>query len=277
VTGGLPAWLGPVADAARRIEGRHLTQFLPPADSSPRRGAVLMLFGSEVDAAVAEAASGADGGPPDGDILLTERAHDMRSHPGQVSFPGGTIDPGETAVAAALREAEEEIGVDPAGVAVFGSLPELWLPPSNFAVTPVLGWWRDPHPIEVASPEEVHEIHRVSIPDLVAPEHRIVVRHPGGWRGPGFLIGDAKDVIVWGFTGGILTRFFDFLGWLPPVSDPPVHDLPDYMLAEYVRRTSAAGARPGGRGADGLDLLEPNDTDDSDDPDDPAGTGAGEP
>ncbi len=242
----LPDWLRSVAEGARRIEGSDLTRFLPPPDSAPRRGAVLMLFGSTT--------TPADGGPT-GDILLTERAHDMRSHPGQVSFPGGTIDPGETAVEAALRETEEEIGVDPAGVAVFGALPELWLPPSDFAVTPVLGWWRDPHPIEVVSPEEVHEIHRVSIAELVDPEHRIVVRHPGGWTGPGFLIGPAKDVILWGFTGGILTRFLDFLGWLPPVTDPPVHDLPDYMLAEYVRRTVEHPDQ------DGLDLAEPDDPD----------------
>jgi 8-oxo-dGTP pyrophosphatase MutT (NUDIX family) len=244
----LPAWLEPVAAGAREIQGHHLTQFLPPEGSDPRRGAVLMLFGGPVD--------GDDGDGPVGDILLTERAHDMRSHPGQVSFPGGSIDPGETPVEAALRETLEEIGVDPAGIEVFGELPELWLPPSNFAVTPILGWWRDPGPVRVASPDEVHEIHRVAIAELVAPEHRILVRHPGGWTGPGFLIGADKDVIVWGFTGGILTRFFDFLGWLPPVADPPVHDLPDYMLAEYVRRTS--DRRPGDTGADGMDLQEPD-------------------
>ncbi len=70
---GLPAWLHPVAEAARGIQGSDLTAFLPPPGSNPRRGAVLMLFGD-------------DGGR--GDLLLTERAHDMRSHPGQVSFPG---------------------------------------------------------------------------------------------------------------------------------------------------------------------------------------------
>ena len=246
----LPDWLRPVAEGARQIRGSDLTQFLPPEGAEVRRGAVLMLFG-------------------DGDVLLTERAHHMRSHPGQVSFPGGTIDPGETAVEAALREAWEEIGVDPGGVEVFGSLPELWLPPSNFAVTPIMGWWREPVPVEVTSPDEVHEIHRVDLRELFAPEHRISVRHPGGWTGPGFLIGDDKDVIVWGFTGGILTRFFAFLGWLPPVEDPPVHDLPDYMLAEYARRTSRTprdGDVAGGPdradaadGVDGMDLLEPED------------------
>ncbi|HJQ06338.1 MAG TPA: CoA pyrophosphatase [Nocardioides sp.] len=217
-----PKWLGQIAAGAARIQGKDLTAFLPPEGSDPRRGAVLMLMAD---------------GPEGPDVLLTERAHDMRSHPGQVSFPGGSIDPGETAVEAALREAEEEVGLDPTAVDVFATLPELWLPPSNFAVTPVIGYWSDPVDLVVVSPAEVHAIHRVSIRELVDPTHRIQVRHPGGWVGPGFLIGEDKDVILWGFTGGILTRFLDFIGWLPPVADPPVHDLPDYMLAEYVRRT----------------------------------------
>lgn len=238
----LPDWLRPMAEGSRQIEGLELTQFLPPEGADLRRGAVLMLFGESADG---------------GDVLLTERAHHMRSHPGQVSFPGGTIDPGETAVEAALRETWEEIGVDPGTVEVFGALPELWLPPSNFAVTPILGWWRDPGPVEVSSPDEVHEIHRVHLRELLDPEHRIAVRHPGGWMGPGFLIGEDKDVILWGFTGGILTRFFSFLGWLPPVEDPPVHDLPEYMLAEHVRRTSRTGDDDQA-GDDGMDLLEPN-------------------
>ena len=48
--------------------------------------------------------------------------------------------------------------------------------------------------------------------------------------GPGFLIGDDKDVILWGFTAGIIARLFDFLGWTREVDDPPLRDLPDYML-----------------------------------------------
>ena len=229
----LPDWLRPVADGAARIDGGALSRFLPPAGTPTRKGSVLMLFGE------------GDQGP---ELLLTERAHDMRSHPGQVSFPGGSIDEGESAVEASLREAQEEIGVDPASVSVFAALPELWLPPSNFAVTTVIGWWRAPHPIAIASPAEVHAIHRVALAELVAPEHRIEVRHPSGWVGPGFLIGEDKDVILWGFTGGIITRFLDFLGWLPPVEEPTVHELPDYMLAEYARRTSE----------DDLDIVEPD-------------------
>ena len=133
----------------------------------------------------------------------------MRSHPGQVSFPGGSLDAGETPVEAALREAHEEIGLDPAEVEVFGELPELWLPPSNFAVTPILGYWRDRGEVRIESPDEVHEIHHVAIADLLDPDNRITVRHPSGWLGPGFLIGARRDVILWGFTAGIIARLFE--------------------------------------------------------------------
>jgi len=219
---GLPDWLRPVEAGARSITVHELTRFMPPEDSDARRGAVLMLFGE---------------GPDGPDLLLTERAHHMRSHPGQVSFPGGSIDPGETPREAALREALEETGVRPEGVEVFAELPELWLPPSNFAVTPVLAWWREPHDVEAVDPNEVHAVYRVPISELVDPAHRIGVRHPSGWVGPGFFIGDDKDVILWGFTAGIIARLFDFLGWTVEVAEPPLVDLPDYMLQGEPART----------------------------------------
>ena len=218
----LPDWLRPVEAAANDITVHDLTRFMPPEDSDARRGAVLMLFGD---------------GPDGGELLLTERAHHMRSHPGQVSFPGGSIDEGETPREAALREAWEETGVEPAGVEVFAELPELWLPPSNFAVTPILGWWRDPSEVDVIDPDEVHEIHHVAIAELLDPQHRINVRHPSGWTGPGFLIGPDKDVILWGFTAGIIARLFDFLGWTHEVEDAPLRDLPGHMLQGEPSRT----------------------------------------
>ena len=164
-------------------------------------------------------------------VLLTRRADGLTSHPGQIAFPGGRLDPGETAVEAALREAQEEVGLDPASVEVFGRLPQLWLPPSNFAVTPILGWWRDPGEVSIVSAAEVHAIHRAPIAELLDPEHRIQVRHPAiGYESPGFLIGPDKDVILWGFTGGIIARLFDFLGWTRPWDQSRVRDLPPYML-----------------------------------------------
>ena len=74
----LPEWLEPVRRGALDITADELTRFVPPEDENTRVGAVLMLFGE---------------GPAGPDLLLTERAHDMRSHPGQVSFPGGSLDP----------------------------------------------------------------------------------------------------------------------------------------------------------------------------------------
>ena len=123
---------------------------------------------------------------------------------------------------AALREAEEETGLDPAGVDVFAELPELWLPPSNFAVTPVLGWWETESPVGVVDPDEVHAVYRVPISELVGPDHRIRVAHPSGWVGPGYLIGADKDLVLWGFTAGIIARLFDFVGWADEVADAPV-------------------------------------------------------
>ena len=229
MTAALPDWLRPVEEAARAIEVHDLTRFMPPEDADPRVGAVLMLFGE---------------GPSGPDLLLTERNRTMRSHPGQVSFPGGSLDPGETPREAALREAQEETGLDPRGVDIFAELPELWLPPSNFAVTPLLAWWREPSPVSVVSPDEVHAIYRVPLRELVEPTHRINVRHPSGFTGPGFMIGDDKDVILWGFTAGIISRLFDFLGWNAPLDDPPVRELPSYMLqGEPVRRDVAPNTR----------------------------------
>lgn len=213
----LPDWLAPVQEGAAAITVHELTRFMPPPGSDARRAAVLMLF-ADTD------------GDGHGELLLTERAHHMRSQPGQVSFPGGSLDEGESPREAAVREAEEEIGLDPAEVEVFAELPELWLPPSNFAVTPILGYWRHRGEVRVASPDEVHAIHHVEIEALLDPENRINVRHPFGWVGPGFLIGPERDVILWGFTAGIIARLFDFVGWGREWDTSRVRDLPEHML-----------------------------------------------
>jgi 8-oxo-dGTP pyrophosphatase MutT (NUDIX family) len=221
----IPDWLEPVARAAGEITADDLTRFVAPEDAETRRGAVLLLFGH------------------DHDLLLTERAHGMRSHPGQVSFPGGSIDPGETAREAALREAEEETGLRAVGVEVFAELPELWLPPSNFAVTPVLGWWYDESPVGVVDPAEVHAVYRVPIAELLDPGHRVSVRHPSGWVGPGFLIGPHHDVVLWGFTAGIIARLFDYVAWARPWDASRMRDLPVHML-RGADRMSARHAVP---------------------------------
>ncbi len=219
--GSLPEWLSPLQERAGRIRARDLTRFVPPADPPPREGAVLVLFGD---------------GPEGPDLLLTERAHTMRTQPGQVSFPGGSLDPGESAVEGALREAWEETGLDPEGVEVFGVLPRLWLPPRNFAVTPVLGYWEHDSPVSVTNPHEVHAVFRTPLEELLDPGGRFSVRHPSGYVGPAWMIGPERDVLLWGFTAGIVSRLFDAVGWTRPWDDSRVRDLPDRLVDDEPRR-----------------------------------------
>lgn len=165
-------------------------------------------------------------GPAGPDLLLTERAHTMRSQPGQVSFPGGSLEPGESPAEGALREAAEETGLDPSGVQVFAVLPRVWLPPRNFAVAPVLAYWHHDSPVAVTNPREVHAAFRVPISDLLDPRHRFSVRHPLGWTGPAWMIGTDQDVLLWGFTAGIVDALFDFVGWTRPWNRDDVRPLP---------------------------------------------------
>ena len=175
----LPRWLLPLVAAVRTIEPGELSMFLPP-DEGGRPGAVLILFGD------------GENGP---DVLLIERAAKMRSHPGQPAFPGGAVDSTDASpTAAALREAQEETALDPLGVTVWATLPDLWLPPSGFVVTPVLGWWSSPSAIEIGDPAEVAAVHRVPIADLVNPSNRVEVTHRVGYVGPGF---DTHGMVVW--------------------------------------------------------------------------------
>ncbi len=207
----LPEWLEPVRRSVRTMRAKDLSTFVPPKRPRPREGAVLVLFGD---------------GPEGPDLLLTERAHTMRSQPGQVSFPGGSTDEGEDAVATALREAQEETGLDPDGVDVFAVLPRLWLPPRNFAVAPVLAYWDHPSPVRVVNEREVHAVFRTPIESLLEPANRFSVRHPLGWNGPGWMIGPDRDVLLWGFTAGILDALFEHVGWARDWDRSVVRSLP---------------------------------------------------
>jgi 8-oxo-dGTP pyrophosphatase MutT (NUDIX family) len=201
---GLPPWLDPVVHAVETVEPLQLSRFLPPADGAGRQSAVLILFG--------EGARGPE-------LLLMERASSLRSHAGQPSFPGGALDPedgdptADGPLRAALREAEEETGLDPSGVQLFGVLPKLYIPVSSFVVTPVLGWWREPTPVGVVDPAETARVFTVPVADLTDPAHRATTVHPSGHRGPAFLV---ESALVWGFTAGIIDRLLHYAGWELP-------------------------------------------------------------
>ena len=106
-------------------------------------------------------------GPAEGggeDVVLTERAHTLRTQPGDISFPGGKREPSDASdAAAALRETHEEVGIDPATIDVVETLPEIYLSPRQFVVTPVLGWWREPGPLDTVDPTEVHRAVRAPL------------------------------------------------------------------------------------------------------------------
>lgn len=194
--------------------GRPALWQVPMDAATFRKAAVLMLFGAldEIPAASAKPLVSADL-----DVLLIERAATLNSHPGQVAFPGGGVDPEDASVtAAALREAQEETGLDPLGVEVLGLLPEIPLPVSNFMVTPVVGWWARQTPVDVVDYGESAQVFRVPVRDLLDPENRytaVFKRSGSTYRGPAFVV---NGVVVWGFTAGILSYVFHELGWSVP-------------------------------------------------------------
>lgn len=208
--GQLPEWLADAAQIVRTLEASDLTQFVPPHGQG-RHSAVLVLFGD------------------DRDLLLIQRSSTMRSHAGQPAFPGGAVDDDDAdAAAAALREAQEETGLDPSGVVVFGYLPDLWVPITGYVVTPVLGWWRSPSPVTAQDPREVASVHRVPLTAFADPAHRCRVLHPSGYVGPGF---EVDGMIVWGFTGGIIAGLLDRLGWAVPWDQTRLVPLPEQTPA----------------------------------------------
>lgn len=189
-----------------------------PLTTDGRPAAVLILFGV-LDGR--PSGHDADAVSSDLDLLLLARATTLRSHPGQVAFPGGRVDPGDDGpVAAALREAREETGLDPDGVEVLGTLAEIPLDYSRHLVTPVIGWWRSPSPVGVVDEAESSAVFRAPVADLLNPAHRgvTVVRRDGReFRSPAFRVEHPTGHhLVWGFTGIVLDTLFTRLGWTEP-------------------------------------------------------------
>ncbi|GAA5228066.1 NUDIX hydrolase [Paeniglutamicibacter antarcticus] len=188
--------------------------FNPLNPDTAKHAAVLILFGRLDDVM---AASDVGSVPEDLDVLFVTRARTLRKHPGQVAFPGGKVDEQDNdAIAAALREAEEETGLDPAGVEILGVLPDAELPITNFIVTPVIGWWRDPSEVFVVDEGESAKVFRAPVADLLDPGHRVssvVTRDGERFSAPAF---DVNGGFIWGFTGILLDRIFDDLGWTVP-------------------------------------------------------------
>jgi 8-oxo-dGTP pyrophosphatase MutT (NUDIX family) len=181
-----------------------------PPVSGGRRSAVLVLFGDGAN------------GP---DLLYIQRSEGLRRHPGQPAFPGGRIEETDASpVAAALREAVEETGLDPAGVDVLTTLPEMFIAPSEFRVVPVLAWWRTPSAVRPTDLGEVAAVERIGVAALADPANRLMMRFPGGRSGPAFTIG---PMLIWGFTALLTDRLLALAGFERRWDADTIRALPD--------------------------------------------------
>jgi 8-oxo-dGTP pyrophosphatase MutT (NUDIX family) len=145
-------------------------------------------------------------------LIFTERRRDMRRHAGEISFPGGRTDPGETLVECALREAHEEIGLDPSVVEIVGALPPTSTVVTSYKVLPVVGLV----PASLAhelSPREVEQVIEIDLDELrSAHGMRRLIRRGVPFRTPVF---DVEGAFIWGATARMLQLFFERLDARP--------------------------------------------------------------
>lgn len=136
-------------------------------------------------------------------VLLTRRSDSLASHSGQIAFPGGRLDPGETAAGAALREAMEEVALDPTSVEILGFC-EPYETVTGFLVTPVVGWIATP-PTLIPSPEEVAELFETPWDFLMdLANHRRDTLQPPEGPARHFWAMPWQDRYIWGATAGII-------------------------------------------------------------------------
>jgi 8-oxo-dGTP pyrophosphatase MutT (NUDIX family) len=148
---------------------------------------------------------------PEPGVLLTHRPQDMRAHPGQVAFPGGKLDAGEDAIAAALREAQEELGIDPAAVQMIGA-SDRYVTGTGYDVTPVLALV-PPDLRIVPNPLEVSAWFEAPLRHLLDPANH--VQQLGEWRGQvrPYLEIEWQGHRIWGITAAILANLSRRLQW----------------------------------------------------------------
>lgn len=198
---------------------------------APARSAAAPATARSADApaparcAAASPVAGASGDglpfPADATVLLTHRAADMRTHSGQMAFPGGRWEEQDSGpVATALREAWEETGLDPASVTPLAVGQPVYIDRSNFAVVPVLAYWHAPGRVFPAS-EENDWVQAYPLAALTEPAARFQLGYMR-FSGPAF---DVDGMVLWGFTAGVLSALIRAAGWERPWDATTVHDL----------------------------------------------------
>jgi 8-oxo-dGTP pyrophosphatase MutT (NUDIX family) len=212
--GGRPDWLDGLTDAlSQQSKLDHVVAIRPGIGARP--AAVLILIGD---------------GPAGPEIMFVERAAGLRTHPGQIAFPGGAADADDHDLAdTALREAAEETGVDRSGIEVLGALPPAYVEVSGFDVTAVIAWWREPSPVAVIDSREAASIDIVPVAVLTDPVHRARVQHPSGYTGPAF---EVNGHLIWGLTAHLLDGVLELAGWQRPWDRGRVVPIPARYLTD---------------------------------------------
>lgn len=186
--------LGPIAD----MHGDHKI-----AGLNPEPGQIAGAIPAAVLAPIVLRPEGAS-------LILTERSARLAKHSGQVAFPGGRIDPGETPVQAALREANEEIGLDPALVTPIGYLPPYYVG-TGYRIIPVVGMV-DPAARLAINPDEVARVFEVPLDHLLDPDHHRIDSRM--WEGQlrHFYVIDHHEAYIWGATAALIRILYERLG-----------------------------------------------------------------
>lgn len=228
MTAPVPGWLAGLTDGLADPTATEAVVRMRPGQGARPAAVLALLSGSAFD---------------NGSLLLVERAHTLRNHPGQLAFPGGAVDATDaTLAAAALREGQEETGLDPGGVTVLGMLPAAHVAVSGFDVSAVIGWWHTPGPVGVNDPREVAQVITVSLSDIVDPARRVSVRHGSGYTGPAFWVADdsGEDLLVWGLTAHLLDGILELAGWARPWDRAREIAVPARFLRDRAAREARA-------------------------------------
>jgi len=239
--GASPSWLRPLVDNLDQIPEAYRHRLPAPVlamvTAAKAASSLASLRGDGRDAAVLVLFSGPESGPDDGgfpddaDLLLTVRASTLRHHAGQAAFPGGVSDPTDSGpVATALREANEETGIDLSRLHPLATMERTFIAPSRFHVVPVLAYSPDPGPVAVVDETETAIVSRVPVRAFINPDNRLMVYRGNlgrRWCGPAFLL---NQMLVWGFTGQVISAVLDVAGWARPWDTTDIRELDEAMV-----------------------------------------------